>query len=368
MSVKKRPNGRWQARVIGPDRKSHTRIFDRKIDADNWVSTQKTDTLRGDWVDPRAGRKLFSAYASEWQAHQRHRPATKSLVAIHLKNHILPTFGDRPLGSIRHTEIKSWVTDRGDDLAPATVELVFRYLSTIFKAAVTDQLLARSPCVGIKLPAIEREKVIPLADEHVNKLIAEAPPRFRALIVMAAETGLREGELLGLTSDHVNMLGRRLEVTQQMVTVNDGSPPRLGPPKTKAGRRTVPLPDGALAALAAHMASFPPGEQKLIFTSGRGTPVRRNTFNQMWRRTAKRAGLEGVKFHSLRHYYASILIDGGESVKVVQARLGHASAMETLDTYGHLWPDSEDRTRGVVDARRRSAAPSSARILREHEA
>lgn len=88
----------------------------------------------------------------------------------------------------------------------------------------------------------------------------------------------------------------------------------------------------------------------LLFTTSAGLPLRRTRFSGVWRMAAKAAGLpERVTFHDLCHYYASLLIQHGESVKVVQKRLGHKSAVETLDTYSHLWPDSEDRTREAVD-------------------
>jgi integrase len=88
----------------------------------------------------------------------------------------------------------------------------------------------------------------------------------------------------------------------------------------------------------------------LVFTDDAGRPLRRTRFSGIWRPAAASAGLHGgATFHDLRHYYASLLIRNGESVKVVQKRLGHKSAVETLDTYSHLWPDSEDRTREAVD-------------------
>jgi integrase len=87
-----------------------------------------------------------------------------------------------------------------------------------------------------------------------------------------------------------------------------------------------------------------------VFTSLTGRPLRRTRFSDIWRPAAAAAGLgDGVTFHDLRHDYASLLIRHGESVKVVQKRLGHKSAVETLDTYSHLWPVTEDRTREAVD-------------------
>jgi integrase len=97
-------------------------------------------------------------------------------------------------------------------------------------------------------------------------------------------------------------------------------------------------------ALAAHLAKYP-ATDSFVFATETGRPIHRTAFGKIWRRAAP-----GTHFHELRHYYASLLIRHGESVKVVQARLGHASASETLDTYSHLWPDSDDRTRTAVDS------------------
>lgn len=115
-----------------------------------------------------------------------------------------------------------------------------------------------------------------------------------------------------------------------------------------------------LEALARHLEEFPPAlelvghlsdqPELVVFTCPRIGPLYRNRFNDVWHRACRRAGVVGYTFHDLPHYYASLLIRQGESIKVVQSRLGHASAQETLDTYSHLWPDSEDLTRRAVDA------------------
>ena len=143
---------------------------------------------------------------------------------------------------------------------------------------------------------------------------------------------------------------RTLRVDRQLVTIS-GKPPFLAPPKTAASVRSIPLPAVVLDALASHLTGFPPGPDGLIFTTESGNPIRRTSFGDVWRAAVKAANAPvGTGFHELRHYYASLLIRHSESVKVVQARLGHASASETLDTYSHLWPDSDDRTRAAVDS------------------
>jgi integrase len=111
----------------------------------------------------------------------------------------------------------------------------------------------------------------------------------------------------------------------------------------------VPVPDLVASALAAHLEHWPAGTNGLIFTGPTGGPLYRNRVGEIWRRTVASIDLPGLRFHDLRHFYASLLIHHGESVKVVHARLGHASASETLDTYSHLWPDNEERTRAAVD-------------------
>ena len=127
---------------------------------------------------------------------------------------------------------------------------------------------------------------------------------------------------------------------------------------TSAEYRVLPLPQVVLEALAEHLREFSVADSGLVFTTEAGAPLNRTRFSgSVWRPAVKRAGLEGVTFHNLRHYDASLLIRHAESVKVVQARLGHATAAETLDTYSHLWPDAEDRTREAVDVVLGSCAP-----------
>ncbi len=293
-----------------------------------------------------------SDYARQWQRIARFiGPATAAKVDSHLRNHLLPHFGDRRIGSIRPSEIQGWVKARSLDLEPATVEVLYRYLAAIFRAAVEDRLIAVSPCRGVRLPRAEHRQVVPLTTEEVLALVAAVPERYGALVTVTAATGLRQGEAFGLTLEAVDWLRRTLRVDRQLVLV-PGRAPELAPPKTEASQRAVPLPGVALDALAAHLAAFPAGEAGLVFTDHRGRPIRRNRFSEaVWRPAVEAAGVPtGTGFHELRHYYASLLIRHGESVKVVQERLGHASASETLDTYSHLWPDSEDRTRQAVDS------------------
>jgi integrase len=350
-SIQKRPNGRWRARYQDPDGRWRARHFDRKVDAERYLDKIRGDLARAEWIDPKGARTRFGEYVAGWQAGQvQHRGTTAAQLDSRLKIHVLPFFANRPIGSIRASEVRAWVAGRSAVLAPATVANCYRWLSTIMRAAVADRLIAASPCVGIKLPRIDRERVVPFSTDQVLELIEATPERHRALVVLAAGSGLRQGELLGLDAARIDWLGRAVRVDRQLVTPARGEP-SLGPPKTEASRRVVPVADEVLLELSEHVRRFSPGEG-LLFTARDGAPLRRSRAAEMWRRVVEQAASvpEGAKFHELRHYFASLLIRQGSSVKAVQAALGHASATETLNTYSHLWPDDDERIRAAVAA------------------
>ena len=282
-----------------------------------------------------------------------HRGTTADQVASNLRNHILPAFEGRSIASVRPSEVQAWVRDRADVLAPATVEVVYRYLAAIFAAAVRDRLIARSPCVGIKLPRPVLAELRPASTDEVLAIAQAVPARYQALLLLTAGSGVRQGEAFGVVLSNVDLDRAELRVDRQVV-LRVGQPPEFAPPKTDASLRTIPLPVGVTAVLVEHLADFPatalPGLGSPLFTTPSGELIRRNRFGEVWRQAVRRSGVRpDLTFHDLRHYYASLLIRHGESVKVVQRRLGHKTAQETLDTYGHLWPDSDGRTREAVD-------------------
>jgi integrase len=355
-SIKKRDNGKWRARYRDEAGKEHARHFDRKLDAQKWLDEVTASVVTGQYVDPKAGRLTFKEYAERWRASQVHRPSSQAHVETMLRRHAYPTLGDRPLSSILPSDIQTWVKRLGaaepasgrKALAPATIGVVHSIVSGVMKAAVRDRRLVANPCEGTRLPKVERKRVVPLTTEQVRQLEAAMPEPLRALVTFAAGTGLRQGECFGLTVDRLDMLRREVTVDRQLVTLPN-TPPRLAPPKTQASVRTVPLPQVVVDAVAAHLAAHPASRDGYVFTI-EGQPISRQAFGHLWRPVVAAAGLPaGTGLHALRHYYASLLIRHGESVKTVQARLGHASAVETLDTYSHLWPDSDDRTREAID-------------------
>jgi integrase len=354
-SVQRRPDGTWRARYRDAADKEHARHFRRRADAERWLDEVRSDLLRGSYVDPAAGRVPFADFARTWLEAQPHRAGTALLYARTLRLHVYPRIGDRPLAAIRRSDIQAMITTSSQQLAPKTVENHYRLIKAVFNAAVEDQLISISPCRKISRQPVAPTKVVPLTVDQVERLVATTPAHFRALVVTAVGTGLRQGEALGLREADVDFLRREIHVRHQLVSV-PGVVAHLGPPKTVSSLRTVPAPAFVLDALAEHLRLFAPGPFGMIFSNTRGQAVNRQSLHRSLAAALRAAGLPaGVTFHQLRHTYASLLIDGGESVTVVADRMGHQNATETLRTYSHLWPSSDDKTRQVLD---RAFAPT----------
>ena len=169
----------------------------------------------------------------------------------------------RRLSSVTPSDIQAWV--KGLELAPATVGVLHGIVSTVLKAAIRDRLIASNPCDGTKLPKVQRAQIVPLTTEQVSALRDTLPPILQALVTLAAGTGMRQNECFGLTVDRVRFLERTATVDRQLVTLARQAP-CLGPPKTRASNRTIPLPQVIVDALAAHLAEFPADPDGLVFT------------------------------------------------------------------------------------------------------
>ncbi|HEY0951711.1 site-specific integrase [Nocardioides sp.] len=355
-NIAKRPNGRWRARYRDDAGREHARHFERKVDAQAWLDEQTARMVRGEWADPRAGRELLSAYAARWQSIQVSSPGTARIIDNALRIHIVPRLGSQRLAYIRRSDVQAfvkWLESR--ELRPATesgpartlsagsVRNIYEVLARVMDAAVEDRVIAISPCRRIALPKGHDDEVEVPTLEEVDRVRDALPERWQALPVVLAGSGLRVGELLGLRPSDVDFLRRSIRVERQRLQTD-----QIAPLKSRASRRSVPVGQVVIDALAAHLASYPATEDAL-FTDELGKPLTYRRWKRLVSDAAKVAGAE-ITSHSFRHFAASALISGGASVKQVQAFLGHASAVVTLRTYAHLWPGDEDRTRKVLDA------------------
>jgi integrase len=185
------------------------------------------------------------------------------------------------------------------------------------------------------------------ADE-VWRLADTIDPRYRAFVVTGAFTGMRPGELRALRLDHVNMLGRTIQVEETLADVRGHV--QVGPVKTAASRRQIKMPKLLVDALARHLHTYPATGDGFVFTAPNGGPIRKDNFRRRtWLPAVAAAGLEGVRVHDLRHTHAALLIAQGEHPKVIQSRLGHASITTTLDRYGHLFEGLDEAAADGLD-------------------
>ncbi|MFF0658486.1 tyrosine-type recombinase/integrase [Micromonospora tulbaghiae] len=324
---------------------------------------------------------LFGKYAERWRASRNDELTTRARDASILRTHVLPRWSDVPLSRIDHLAVQSWVTELGGRRAPATVAECFRLLSSILRAAVRDRLIGVNPCEGVKVPSRRKKDT----DGHVltradltGRLLPAVPDRYRALVALAGGTGLRWGECTGLRWESLDLDAKAVHVVRVAVEVA-GTVTVKPYPKSRAGRRTVPVPDFAVDLLAAHRNAFPSGPRGEVFTNSSAGPLRRTLFRaRVWRPSLVRAGLlgdvsrvghftwrgswvdlEGVKqsaefttereavahvakmapgglrFHDLRHSYATELVSRGVPVNDVQAVMGHEKPSTTLNLYTH---------------------------------
>lgn len=361
-SIEKRTGGNgkpeYRARWRDAEGKSRrSRWFQRKYDAERHRATVEADLHRGSYVDM-SNATTVAEYARQWGQMRPHRRRTARWFDILTRVHIAPTsLGVRPLVKVRPSEVQAWITGRAQVLSPSTLHVYVGVLRSIFGTAVEDGLIARNPVQRrLSLPKPEHRPVVPLTVAQVGQLADAMPAQYRAMVIAQAGLGLRVGELLSLRMEDVDFLRRMVHVQWQL---DDPTLERV-PLKTPKSRRDIPLPSVIGETLAQHMAAYPPAADGTIFTPDptSGAPrrtilyadrVRHHAYQLAIRRAAAQAGLPSVTSHGLRHHFASVLLQAGESVHAVAERLGHTTPELVLRVYGHLMPDREDRTRQAID-------------------
>jgi integrase len=349
--IERRGPGRWRARFRDPSGRERSKTFTRRSDAEKFLTLIEHSKLIGGYVDPSAGRVTFERFSARWLESQTLDPSTREAVESRLRVHLVPAFGDLELRAIKPSTVQRWLRGAQDRCAPRSARVHLANLSAILGAAVEDGLIPRNPCSSraVRAPAVENTRVVPWPANQVAAVIAGHPERWRAVPVVAAGCGLRQGEVFGLRVEDVDFLGRQLRVRQQVKLLH--GQPLLAHPK---GRKTrdVPLPDVVALALAERLRHYP-SVDGLVFTTREHKLVNRTYFNpHVWKPSLVAAGVEPTRangMHALRHFYASALLEAGTSIRAVADYLGHQDPGFTLRTYTHLMPTSEDRVRQAID-------------------
>lgn len=207
-------------------------------------------------------------------------------------------------------------------------------------------LLTGTPCRGIRLPQVEVTETRFLSPAEITQLADSIDPRYRALVLTAAYTGARFGELAALDLDHHEPLRRVIRIERTLSDVKGIV--QIGEPKTRAAIRAITLPEWLVDVLAEHLARWPVGEIRHLFTSPEGGYLRATNFRRrVWKPAVVQSVGEPMRFHDLRHSHVALLIQQGVHPAVVASRLGHTSVRTVLDVYGHLY---EGLDRDAADA------------------
>ena len=325
---------RYTVNYREPDNRQRRKTFRRKSDADAFCHTVEADKLRGTYLDVEAGRVTFRDYAAQWLADRTFNLSTYEATEVRLRLHVLPVIGDLQLRQLKPSTMQALL--RSMDRSDTYRRVIFVTVSSILSAAVDDELIAKNPCQArsVSRPVVARRKIVPWSAEHVAAMHDHLPAQFQIAVTLGSGLGLRQGEIFGLSPADVDFLRRTVEVRRQVKGFH-GNQLVFAPPKANK-TRTVPLPSSVADELNAHLQRFParhvalPWETPtsktservpLILTSRERRALNRNYFNSgPWKRAQAAAGIADSRdngMHALRHWYASVLLDAGESIRAV---------------------------------------------------
>jgi integrase len=344
----------------------------------------ESDKERGDYHDPNAGRVLFGTFGKRWLESRVADPTSLIRYETAYRLHVNPVFGYLQVRKIRPSVIQGWIKELSERYGPSTVIAAFLVLQGILDLAVADEAIRKSPAKSpvVQVPS-HQPSDIQVWDDAVILALADAhPAALRGIPELAASLGLREGELFGLAEEDFDLNDEKvLRVRRQVKKI--GRVFVFGLPKNDR-ERTIPLSDWDIAVVRRHIAAYPPRPYSLPWEKPDGRMrsckllfrwpsddqhVKSRSYSEtVWKPALVRAGIiaepardergrvryatsrkEGI--HQLRHYYASVMLAGGVSVKELAEYLGHSDPAFTLRVYVHLLPSSHARARQVINER-----------------
>jgi integrase len=356
----------WVARWREPSGRQRSKSFKLKGDARRFLTEIDSKLDARAYIPPEAGKLTLREYSESWLASSTADISTRDANEVRWRVHILPVLGDLPLAAVRTSTVQSFgAALQRQQVAPSYIRVILASLSAAFTAAVADRLIPFNPCTGVKSPRVPQTRVAPWDAARVAAVREALPARYAATVDCGTGLGLRQGEVFGLAAEDVDFLRHTVHVRRQ-VRLLRGNTLVFGLPKG-GKERDVPLPESVALALAAHikengtlLITLPwtepagkPATARLIFTSGRGNAVNKNSFNHAWRGALDAAGVPGERangFHALRHTYASVLLSGGVDVRALSEYLGHHDPGFTLNVYAHVMPSAPDKARAAIDS------------------
>ena len=353
-NIRKRSDGRWEGRyTAGRDPETGKTVYKNVLGKTQTEVKAKlkqaiqenaeVDTLKaaqytvGQWMDV-----WFENYAKI-----KVRPTSHQTYRGYIDNHINPNIGKMPLSKLTTLELQKLykkllskgrvdrIEAKGQPkgLSPKTVRNIHQVISSAMDFAKAQKLIAVNPTDGCALPKLEHREMKTLPVEQLASFLREAKESgvFEMYYIELA-TGLRRGELLGLKWEDLNLEQCTLRVQRQVSRINGEVVE--APLKTKNSYRTISLGTDAVGILKEQRKKC--GSSEYVFPSPTGGPISPDSVIQMLHRVLKRAGLPKVRFHDLRHTFATVALQNGVDIKTVSGMLGHYSAGFTLDTYAHV--------------------------------
>ena len=359
--------GRWFVQASGgfdefsgKRRRVTRRIRGSRRDAERALTQVLRDLDTGNWADP--GRLTLGRYLEDrWLPHAatRVRPSTHDRYAGLVRHHIAPKVGRVKLANLRPSHCQA-VLDAmvAGGQSSASVLQAHRVLSAALRQAVRWQILATNPAAGVSPPRLDAKPRSAPDAVAVRKLLEEARGHEAHVpLVLAASTGMRRGEVLGIRWRDVELDAGKVRVVATLQRVHGELV--FVAPKTDRSRRTITLPAFAVTALRAHRKAQ--NERRLlvgpawhdldlVVERGDGRPLDPDTLTHQFERFAERAGIEGASLHSLRHAYATTMLVSGVHPKVVSEALGHANVAFTMSVYQHVLPTMGEQAAAAIEA------------------
>lgn len=368
---------RWRARYLNPDGDERSRSFDRKLDAERFLTEVEHSKNLGTYRDPDAGRVTLRKYAAGWVEAYPADSTRGEVVRRQLANHIVPKLGGHTLAELerRPSLVQQFFT--GLPMGPGGASQVAITLTAVLAAAADDGLITRNPCKAqsVKLPRMPKTRIVPWTMAQAEDIRSGLPGRYRAVVDCGAGLGMRLGEILGSGPDELDFLRRKVCVRRQVKRVGG----RLWFAMPKGGReREVPMAERVSLRLASHIETYElvevtlpwnePGNPKrhgkpvtavVLFSRGGGALNHSTFYTGGWRAARNAAGITEGSVHQLRHLFASALLAGGVDIKALSEYLGHHDPAVTLRIYAHLMPSAEGRALRAVEAAFAEASPES---------
>jgi len=346
-----RRKGYWEVRYRSRDGVERTKGgFSTKSDAKAFRAELECSLNRGTWKNPSKGRETVAEWAERYLTDAHHkRASTLHRDRASLNAYVLPVIGQYQMSAVTSDDIRAVIAKMSLSLAPSTIRVTYGTIRHMFKTAVEADVIPISPVVGISRPKeVPTEKRF-LGLDELYRLADAIDPEYRAFVFVCGVLGLRISEAAGLTVRSIDFMHKRLTVSQTISEV--AGVVSIEDVKTRASRRTLPIPEFVMAELVAHFKGRGASGDDWVFPSPQGGPLRYSRFHQkVWKPAVQASDLPGLTIHGLRHTAAGLMVEAKAHPKVMQLRMGHSSITTTLNTYGHVLETVDDGLTASLDA------------------